>query len=90
MEAVDNPIFTELGVRFITNEKGEKEEIVFNFRKFLELWEDIEETLLVDEKYEDSEDAKIAHIVLERTKRVETGQSRGHTQEEVEKMFGVS
>lgn len=90
MEVLDNPIFAELGVRFITNERGEKEEIVFDFRKFLELWADIEKVLLIDEEHENAEDAKIAHIVLERVKKIETGQSRGYTQEEVEKMFGVS
>ena len=36
------------------------------------------------------EDDKITHTVLERTKNFETGKSKGYSQEEVEKMYGVS
>jgi hypothetical protein len=35
-------------------------------------------------------DDDIASIILERTKRFSEGKSKGYTQEEVEKIFGVS
>ena len=76
--------------RFIINEKGEPEEIVFNFSKFQELWVEIEELLTLEEEYEASEDDKIAPLVVERMKRFSEGKSKDYTQEEVEKMFGVS
>ena len=44
----------------------------------------------MEEEFEASEDDRIAPIVLERIKRFSEGKSRGYTQEEVEKMFGVS
>jgi len=90
MEVLKHPILEEFGARFITNEKGEAEEIVFNFEKFQELWVEIEELLTMEEEYEASEDDKIAPIVLERTKRFSEGKSKGYTQEEVEKILGVS
>jgi hypothetical protein len=90
MEVLKHPILRELGVRFITNDKGETEEIVFNFKRFRELWVEIEKLLTMEEKYEASEDDSIAPIVLERAKRFSEGRSKGYTQEEVEKMFGVS
>ena len=61
--------------------------MIFKYDKFQKLWEEIEDLL---EKYETEEDDKIAHIVLERTKNFETGKSKGYSQEEVEKMYGVS
>ncbi len=88
MEALKNPIFEKLEVRFITNDRGEKEEIVFKYDKFQKLWEEIEDLLI--EEYETEEDARITHIILERTKNFETGKSKGYSQEEVEKMYGVS
>ena len=90
MEVLKHPMLKELDTRFIINEKGEPEEIVFNFSKFQELWVEIEELLTVEEEYEASEDDKIAPLVLERMKRFSEGKSKGYTQEEVEKMFGVS
>jgi len=90
MEALKHPMLKELDTRFIINEKGEPEEIVFNFSKFQELWVEIEELLTVEEEYEASEDDKIAPLVLERMKQFSEGKSKGYTQEEVEKMFGVS
>ena len=45
--------------------------------------------VLLEEEYEALEDDKIAALVLERTKRFSEGKSKGYTQEEVEKMFGV-
>lgn len=86
---LENPMLKKLAPRFITDEQGEREEIVFNLWKFQEFWEKIEE-VLVDEAYESGEDAKIASVVLERAKRFDEGRSRGYTQEEVEKMFGTS
>lgn len=90
MEALtwEHAVLRKLSPRFITNAKGEKEEIVFDFLKFQELWEEIED-MLVDEDYESREDAKIAPVVLERGKRFDQGQRRGYTQEEVEKMCGA-
>ena len=90
MELLKHPILKELGVRFITNDKGETEEIVFNFERFQKLWAEIERLLTMEEEYEVSEDDSIAPIVLERTKRFSEGKSKGYTQEELEKMFGVS
>ena len=90
MEALKNPILKELGTRLIINEKGEPEEIVFNFSKFQELWIEIEELLTMEAEHEASEDDKIAPLVLERMKQFSEGKSKGYTQEEVEKMFGVS
>jgi hypothetical protein len=90
MEALKHPILKELGTRFIMNEKGEPEEIVFKFSKFQELWVEIEGLLTMEEEHETSEDDKIALLVLERAKRFSEGKSKGYTQEEVEKMFGVS
>jgi len=90
MEVLKHPILKELGVRFITNEEGKTEEIIFDFEKFQELWAEIEDLLTMEEEYEAGEDDKIANLVLERTKRFSEGKSKGHTQEEVEKMFGVS
>jgi len=46
--------------------------------------------LLVDEQYELKEDLKTASVILERVRRYNEGQSGGYTQEEVEKMVGVS
>ncbi len=37
MEVLKHPILKEFGARFITNEEGEAEEIVFNLEKFQEL-----------------------------------------------------
>ncbi len=90
MEVLKHPILKEFGVRFITNEEGEAEEIVFNLERFQELWVEIEELLTMEEEYEANEDDRIAPIVLERTKRFSEGKSKGYTQEEVENMFGVS
>lgn len=90
MELLEHPILKELTPRFIVNEEGKTEEIVFNFEKFQELWVEIEDLLQMEEEYEESEDDKIAPIILERTKRFSEGKSKGYTQEEVEKMFGVS
>ena len=90
MEILKHPILKKLDTRFITNDKGETEEIVFNFEKFRELWVEIEEILTVEEEYETSEDDRIAPLVLERAKRFSQGKSKGYTQEEVEKMFGAS
>ncbi|MBD3183126.1 hypothetical protein GF312_12600, partial [Candidatus Poribacteria bacterium] len=45
IEFLEHPIIKKLDTRFITNDKGEKEEIVFNFMKFQKLWTEIEETL---------------------------------------------
>lgn len=90
MEILKHPVLKELGARFITNDKGETEEIVLNFERFRELWKEIEELLIMEEAYEVSEDDSIASIVLERTKRFYEGEGKGYTQEEVEKMFGVS
>lgn len=42
------------------------------------------------EEYEIEEYTKIAHTVLERTKNFGTGKSKGYSQEEVKKMYGVS
>ncbi|MBC8231015.1 hypothetical protein H8E77_15795 [bacterium] len=83
MEALKHPMLKELDTRFIINEKGEPEEIVFNFSKFQELWVEIEELLTVEEEYEASEDDKIAPLVLERMKRFSEGKSKGYTQEEL-------
>lgn len=44
----------------------------------------------MQEEYEASEDNKIASLVLGRAKRFSEGCSKGYTQKEVEKMFGVS
>jgi len=90
MEILKHPILKELDIRFITNDRGETEEIVFNFEKFQEMWVEIEELLTMEEEYEASEDDRIAPLVLERAKRFSEGKSKGYTQEEVEKMFGVS
>lgn len=93
MEKVDflkHPIMKKLDVRFITNEKGEKEEIVFDYIKFEELWAKIEEMLDLEEEYETTEDNKVSSVILERSKQFSKGQSRGYTQDEIEKMFGVS
>jgi len=90
MEFLKHPIMKKLKARFITNDKGENEEIVFNFIKFQELWVTIEELLALEEEYEREEDEKIAPIVLERAKRLSKGESKGYTQAEVEKMFGES
>jgi len=90
MEFLKHPILKQLGVRFIINDNGETEEIVFNFQRFQELWAEIEKFLTVEEEYEASEDDSIAPTVLERTKRFSEGKSKGYTQKEVEKMFGVS
>ena len=89
MLSLEKMILSKLSPRFITNEEGEKEEIVFNLRKFEEFWEKLE-GLLVDEEYELEEDLRIAPVVLERTKKFDDGQSGRYTQEEVEKMIGVS
>ena len=89
MLSLENMILSKLSPRFITNEEGEKEEIVFNLRKFEEFWEELE-GLLVDEGYELEEDLRIAPVVLKRVRRYNEGQSGGYTQEEVEKMVGVS
>ena len=89
MLSLENMILSKLSPRFITNEEGEKEEIVFNLRKFEEFWEELE-GLLVDEGYELEEDLRIAPVVLKRAKKFDEGQSEGYTQEEVEKMVGVS
>ena len=89
MLSLENMILSKLSPRFITNEEGEKEEIVFNLRKFEEFWEELER-LLVDEQYELKEDLKTASVILERVRRYNEGQSGGYTQEEVEKMVGVS
>ncbi|MCH8292987.1 hypothetical protein IH992_18010 [Candidatus Poribacteria bacterium] len=89
MLSLENMILSKLSPRFITNEEGEKEEIVFNLRKFEEFWEELE-GLLVDEQYELKEDLKTASVILERARRYNEGQSGGYTQEEVEKMVGVS
>ena len=86
--SLENSILKKLSPRFITNEKGEKEEIVFKLQKFQDFWEQIEE-LLADEEYELKAELKIAPVVLKRAKRFDEGQSRGYTQEEVEKMFKV-
>jgi len=93
MEKLDflkHPIMKKLDARFITNDKGEKEEIVFDFMKFQELWTRIEEMLDLEDEYEAAEDNKIASAILERTKRFSKGQSKGYTQDEIEKMFGAS
>jgi hypothetical protein len=90
MKFLKHPILKQLGVRFITNDNGETEEIVFNFQRFQELWAEIEKFLTVEEEYEASEDDSIAPIVLERTERFAEGKSKGYTQKEVEKMFEVS
>ena len=90
MEVLKHPILKGLGARFITNDKGETEEIVFNFERFRELWVEIEKLLAAEEEYEASADDSIASLVLERTKRFSEGKSKGYTQEEVEEMFGVS
>lgn len=50
----------------------------------------IEELLALEEEYELEEDEKIVLIILERAKRFSKGDSRGYTQDEVEKMFGKS
>lgn len=34
MEVLKHPVLKELDVRFITNDRGETEEIVFNFKSF--------------------------------------------------------
>ena len=90
MEVLKHPILKKLGARLITNEKGETEEIVFNFEKSQELWVEIEELLTMEEEYEATEDDRIAPLVFERTRRFSEGESKGYTQEEVEKMLGVS
>jgi len=90
LEFLKHPVMKKLDARFITNDKGEKEEIVFDFIKFQELWTKIEEILDLEEKYEAAEDDKIASVILERTKRFSEGKSMGYTQDEIEKMFGVS
>jgi len=87
--SLENPTLRRLSPRFITNEKGEREEIVFDLQKFQEFWEQIEE-LLSDEKYELKEDLNIVSVVLERAKKFDEGESKGYTQKEVERMFGVS
>ena len=79
-----------LSARFITNDKGETEEIVFNFERFQQLWVEIEKLMTMEEQYEANEDNSIASLVLERAKRFSEGKSKGYTQEEVEKMFEVS
>ena len=90
VEFLKHPIMKKLDARFITNEKGEKEEIVFDFIKFQELWTRIEEMLDLEDEYEAIEDNKIASVILERSKQFSKGQSNGYTQDEIEKMFGVS
>jgi hypothetical protein len=90
MEFLKHPIMKRLDARFISNSKGEKEEIVFDFKKFQELWAKIEEILYLEEEYEANEDNKIASVILERTKRFSKGQSKSYTQDEIEKMFGAS
>jgi len=87
--SLEDPRLKKLAPRFITNEAGEREEVVFNLQKFAEFWEEIE-TLLVDEEYELKEDLKVASVVLERARKFDEAQSKGYTQEETEKMFGVS
>jgi len=62
--------------------------MISKYDKFQKLWEEIEDLLI--EEYETEEDAKIIHTVLDRTKTFETGKSKGYSQEEVEKMYGVS
>jgi hypothetical protein len=62
--------------------------VIFKYDKFQKLWEEIEDLLL--EEYEIEEDAKITYAVIERTRNFETGKSKGYSQEEVEKMYGVS
>ena len=90
VEFLKHPIIKKLDARFITNEKGEKEEIVFDFIKFQKLWTRIEEMLDLEDEYEATEDNKIASVILERSKRFSKDQSKGYTQDEIEKMFGVS
>jgi hypothetical protein len=50
----------------------------------------IEELLALEEEYELKKDEKIAFIILQRAKRFSKGESRGYTQDEVEKIFGES
>jgi len=90
MEFLKHPIMKKLDARFIANDKGEKEEIAFDFIKFQELWTRIEEIIYLEDEYESTEDNKIASVVLERSKRFSKGQSKGYTQDEIEKMLEVS
>ena len=82
----ENLMLRKLTPRFITDEKGEKEEIVFNFQKFQDFWEQIED-LLVDEEYELEEDAKVVSAVLERARSFD--ESKAITMEEMEKKMGL-
>ena len=74
LEFLKHPTMKKLDARFITNEKGEKEEIVFDFIKFQELWTRIEEMLDLEDEYEAIEDNKIASVILERSKQFSKGQ----------------
>jgi hypothetical protein len=82
----ENPMLKKLAPRFITDEKGKKEEIVFNFWKFRELWEEIEDAL-VDEEYELQQDAKTVSAVLERARSFD--ESKAIPMEEMEKKVGL-